>query len=95
MFKYMVSMLIASFIFAVGNAHAGDSQYDPIRLAQILDPRNPHWIKLLVMNLIINHQYAEADQEITQSNIRNIELSQVQSMLDMQKRVGAQFLPSI
>jgi tetratricopeptide (TPR) repeat protein len=60
------------------------TRIDSIRLAKSLDPRNPHWTKLLIRNLVFSHQYALAETEIERSIIQDIELSELQLSLNLQ-----------
>jgi hypothetical protein len=60
-----------------------DARIASLRLAQSLDPRNPIWTRTLTRNLIINHQYDEANQEIEKAKIDNSSLAALHSMLQL------------
>lgn len=61
-----------------------DSRLESIRLARLLDPRNPHWTNMLVLNLAFMHQYKLAEQEARNTNIQTIELAELEKMLSLQ-----------
>ncbi len=58
-----------------------DGTIESIREARTLDPRNPHWTRGLVSNLMIAHRYDEAIAELENSPVESFELSVLHSVL--------------
>jgi len=56
-----------------------------VRLARTLDPRNPVWTRILVINLILIHEYDQASREIENSAFQNAELSALRSKLQLRE----------
>ncbi|MGA9575950.1 MAG: winged helix-turn-helix domain-containing protein [Lysobacterales bacterium] len=66
-----------------------EGKVESIRMARTLDPRNPIWTSSIARNLILNHQYDEAGQEIENTNYQNFEQAAIYSMLQMRKHQDA------
>lgn len=58
-----------------------EGKIESVRMARTLDPRNHQWTSILVMNLLLNHQYDEAMWEIENADYRSMNLSVLHSYL--------------
>lgn len=56
-----------------------------LRLARTLDPRNPVWTRIIVLNLMLIHEYDNASREIENSAFQNAELSALRSKLQLRE----------
>lgn len=62
-----------------------DARIESIRLARRLDPRNPIWTTILVQNLIVNHQYDEASQEVANAALPGFDLAVLGVILQLRE----------
>ncbi|HKJ17119.1 MAG TPA: winged helix-turn-helix domain-containing protein [Xanthomonadales bacterium] len=60
-----------------------DGRAESLRLAQTLDPRNPHWTRITLLSLIVAHRYTEALEEIESTDFEGYRLSVHRSVLEV------------
>ncbi|MDX1555431.1 MAG: winged helix-turn-helix domain-containing protein [Xanthomonadales bacterium] len=60
-----------------------DGRVESMRLAQRLDPRNPHWTHVAVLTLMAAHRYEDALEEIASSLFDDYTLSVMRAVLDV------------